>query len=244
MGDASPACRGRRYPVEALSRCVWPCFRFPLSFREVEELVLGRDAVVPCETVRRWCATFGQADANGLRRRPRSGSGDKWYPDEAFIKIDGERQHLWRAVDRDGTVLDVLVQSRRDTAAARCFFRRPMKKTRAVPRVVGTAELRSCRAAHREVVPFVEHRQSKYLNNRSENSRQPTRRRERAVEGFRVRRLGKGGSGAQRAAAVGHRPIGRLRSGGWRWWASGARGSALPWWHGGDQWWAAEGGRP
>ncbi|WP_413254574.1 IS6 family transposase [Streptomyces europaeiscabiei] len=105
--------------------------------------------------------------------------------DEVFIKINGEQKYLWRAVDQDGNVLDILVQNRRDKAAARRFFRRLMKKTGAVPRVVVTDKLRSYGAAHREVMPSVEHRSHKGLNNRAENSHQPTRQRERALKGFR-----------------------------------------------------------
>jgi putative transposase len=94
-------------------------------------------------------------------------------------------QYLWRAVDQDGNVLDILVQSRRDKAAARRFFRRLLTKTRTVPRVIITDRLRSYGAAHREVMPSVEHRSHKGLNNRAENSHQPTRQRERAMKGFR-----------------------------------------------------------
>jgi putative transposase len=94
-------------------------------------------------------------------------------------------QYLWRAVDQDSNVLDILVQNRRDKASAKRFFRRLMKKTRTVPRLIIPDKLRSYGAAHREVMPSVEHRQSKYLNNRAENSHQPTRQRERAMKGFR-----------------------------------------------------------
>ncbi|WP_217133011.1 IS6 family transposase [Streptomyces sp. AC558_RSS880] len=162
----------------------WLYHRFPLSFREVEELMLERGIVVSYETVRRWCAKFGQRYAGALRRRqPRP--GDTWHLDEVFIKINGEQKYLWRAVDQDGNVLDILVQNRRDKAAARRFLRRLMKKTRTAPRVIVTDRLRSYGAAHREVMSSVEHRQSKYLNNRAENSHQPTRQRERAMKGFR-----------------------------------------------------------
>jgi putative transposase len=134
--------------------------------------------------VRRWCAKFGQRYAGALRRRqPRP--GDQWHLDEVFIKINGEQKYLWRAVDQDGNVLDILMQNRRDKAAARRFFRRLMKKTLTAPRVIVTDRLRSYGAAHREVMSSVEHRQSKYLNNRAENSHQPTRQRERAMKGFR-----------------------------------------------------------
>ncbi|WP_406729465.1 IS6 family transposase [Streptomyces sp. GD-15H] len=184
MDSAPPSYKGHRYPVEIISHCVWLYFRFPLSYREVEELMLQRGVLVSHETVRRWCAKFGQAYANGLRRR-RVRPGDKWHLDEVFLKINGEQKYLWRAVDQDGTVLDILVQNRRDTAAARRFFRRLLKGIGAVPRVVVTDKLRSYGAAHREVMPSVEHRSHKGLNNRAENSHQPTRQRERAMKGFR-----------------------------------------------------------
>ncbi|MGW3746346.1 IS6 family transposase [Streptomyces sp. NPDC005146] len=184
VSSVSPSYRGHRYPVEIISHCVWLYHRFPLSFREVEELMLERGVVVSYETVRRWCLKFGQAYANALRRR-RPCPGDKWHLDEVFIKINGELKYLWRAVDQDGNVLDILVQNRRDKAAARRFFRKLLKKTRSVPRVVVTDKLRSYGAAHREVMPSVEHRSHKGLNNPAENSHQPTRQRERAMKGFR-----------------------------------------------------------
>jgi transposase-like protein len=183
-GRWSRLCR-RHTGVEVISHCVWLYFRFPLSYREVEELMLQRGVTVSYETIRRWCLKFGQAYADGLRRR-RPRPGDKWHLDEVFIKVNGERQYLWRAVDQDGNVLDILVQGRRDKATARRFFRRLMQKTRAVPRVIVTDKLRSCGAAHREVMLSVEHRSHKGLNNRAENSHQPTRQRERAMKGFRI----------------------------------------------------------
>jgi putative transposase len=168
--------------VEVISHCVWLYFRFPLSFRDVEELMLERGVIVSYETVRRWCGKFGQQYTNSLRRR-RPRPGDKWHLDEVFIKINGEQQYLWRAVDQDG--VDILVQNRRDKTAARRFFRRLLKRTGVVPRVILTDNLRSYGAAHREVMPSVEHRSHKGLNNRAENSHQPTRQRERAMKGFR-----------------------------------------------------------
>ncbi|WP_406729960.1 IS6 family transposase [Streptomyces sp. GD-15H] len=180
----SPSYKGHRYPVEVISHCVWLYFRFPLSFREVEELMLERGVIVSYETIRRWCLKFGQQYAHGLRRRQPQ-PGDKWHLDEVFIKINGEQKYLWRAVDQNGNVLDILVQNRRDTAAARRFFRRLLKGIGAVPRVIVTDQLRSYGAAHREVMPSVEHRSHQGLNNRAENSHQPTRQRERARKGFR-----------------------------------------------------------
>ncbi|MCY0924336.1 IS6 family transposase [Streptomyces sp. H27-G5] len=181
---STPSYANHRYPVEVISHCVWLYFRFPLSFREVEELMLERGVVVSYETIRRWCLKFGQAYANALRRR-RPRPGDKWHLDEVFIKINGQLKYLWRAVDADGDVLDILVQNRRDKAAARRFFRRLLTRTGRVPRVIVTDKLRSYGAAHREVMPSVEHRSHKGLNNRAENSHQPTRQRERAMKGFR-----------------------------------------------------------
>ncbi|MFD5337843.1 IS6 family transposase [Streptomyces hawaiiensis] len=184
MGSASPSYRGHRYPVEVISHCVWLYFRFPLSFREVEELMLERGVIVSYETIRRWCMKFGHRYANSLRRRqPRP--GDKWHLDEVFIKINGEQKYLWRAVDQDGMVLDILVQNRRDRTAAKRFFRRLLKTAGVVPRVIVTDKLRSYGAAHREGMPSVEHRSHKGLNNRAENSHQPTRQRERATKSFR-----------------------------------------------------------
>jgi putative transposase len=108
--------------VEIISHCVWLYYRFPLSFREVEEMMLERGVVVTYETIRQWCRKLGQAFANGLRRR-RARPGDKWHLDEVCITIHGKTRYLWRAVDQDGVVLDILVTSRRDTKAATRFFR-------------------------------------------------------------------------------------------------------------------------
>ncbi|MFE4821881.1 IS6 family transposase [Streptomyces sp. NPDC056704] len=184
MDAGSPSYKGFRYPADIIAHCVWLYHRFPLSFREVEELMLARGVIVSYETIRQWCAKFGPAYAAGLRRRkPRA--GDKWHLDEVFVKINGERRHLWRAVDQDGNVLDVLVQRRRDAKAARRFMAKLMKKQCRVRRALVTDKLRSYGVAHRELMRSVELRQSKYLNNRAENSHQPTRQPERAMKGFR-----------------------------------------------------------
>ena len=105
MSTATPSYKGHRYPVEIINHCVWLYFRFPLSFREVEELMLARAVVVSYETIRRWCAKFGQAYANQLRRR-RPHPGDKWHLDEVFVRIEGKLRYLWRAVDQQGDVLE------------------------------------------------------------------------------------------------------------------------------------------
>ena len=183
MTAASSSYKGHRCPPEIVAHCGWLYHRFPLSFREVEELMLQRGVVVSYETIRAWCAKFGQAYANQLRRR-RPGPGDKWHLDEVFVKINGAQRYLWRAVDQHGNVLDVLVQSRRNALAAKKFFRKLLKGPRYVPRVIVTDKLASYQVAHRELVPSVAHRRSRYLNNRAENSHQPTRQRERAMKRF------------------------------------------------------------
>jgi len=136
--------------------------------------------------VRQWCRTFGQADANGLRRR-RLRPGDTWHLDAVFMPINGQQHYLWRAVDQDGNVRDILVQSRRNKAAARKFFRKLLKDFAYVPRVLITDKLGSYDAARRAVLPSVEHRRHKGLNNRAENAHQPTRARERRIGASRVR---------------------------------------------------------
>src|SRR5271157_4552069 len=180
---ATASYKGHRFPVEIIDHCVWLYFRFPLSFREVEELMLARGVVVSYETIRRGCAKFGQAYANQLRRR-RPRLDDKWHLDEVFVKINGITHYLWRAVDQHGNVIDILVQSRRNAKAAKRFFRKLLKGLRYVPRVIVTDKLASYGVAHRELVPSVTHRRSKYLNNRAENSHQPTRIRERVMKRF------------------------------------------------------------
>jgi len=180
----APSYTGFRFPQEIISHAVWLYFRFNLSFRDVEELLAARGVSVTYETVRQWCKKFGQQFANHVRRR-RAQPGDKWHADEVFLKINGETQYLWRAVDQDGNVLDILVQSRRNKRAAIRFFRKLLKGCTYVPRVLITDKLASYGAAKREVLPGVEHRQSRYLNNRAENSHQPTRKRERILQRFK-----------------------------------------------------------
>ncbi len=180
----APSYTGFRFPQEIIAHAVWRSFRFKLSFRDVEALLAARGVIVTHETVRQWCRKFGQEYANRLRRR-RAQPGDKWHLDEVFLKINGTRHYLWRAVDHDGNVLDILVQSRRNKMAAKTFFRKLLKGCTYVPRVLITDKLASYGAATREVLPSVEHRQSRYLNNRAENSHQPTRTREHAMQCFK-----------------------------------------------------------
>jgi putative transposase len=175
---------GYRFPAEVISQAVWLYFRFPLSLRMVEEMLAARGIVVSHETVRRWALTFGQEFANRIRRRlPRA--GDKWHLDEVAIRIAGVKHWLWRAVDQSGMVLDVLVQGRRDKRAAKRLLRKLLKRQGRAPRVMVTDKLPSYGAAKQDLVPGVEHRRHRGLNNRAENSHQPTRRRERQMKRFK-----------------------------------------------------------
>src|SRR3954453_22586096 len=175
---------GYRFPGEVISHAVWLYFRFPLSLRMVEEMLAARGIDVSHETVRQWARKFGQGVANQIRRRLPC-PGDKWHLDEVCLMIGGKKNWLWRAVDQDGIVLDILVQSRRDKRAAKRLLRKLLKKQCRAPRVMITDKLGSYGAAKREIMPGVEHRQHKGLNNRAENSHQPTRRRERQMKRFK-----------------------------------------------------------
>src|SRR6187401_636106 len=133
---------GYRFPPELISHVVWLYFRFPLSLRMVEEMLAARGNVVSHETVRQWARKFGQAFANQIRRLlPQA--GDKWHLDEVVIAIAGKKRWLWRAVDQDGIVLDVLVQSRRDKRAAKRLLRKLLKRPMRPPRVMITDKLAS-----------------------------------------------------------------------------------------------------
>ncbi len=177
-----PSYAGYRFPAEIISHAVWLYFRFPLSLRNVDELLAARGVIVSHETVRQWALKFGQGFANQIRRRLPS-AGDKWHLDEVVVKIAGVKHWLLRAVD--GTVLDILVQSRRDAQAAKRLLRTLLPRQCRPPRVLITDKLASYGAAKREIMPGVEHRQHKGLNNRAENSHQPTRRRERQMKRFK-----------------------------------------------------------
>tara|TARA_R110001599_G_scaffold271757_4_gene472903 strand:- start:677 stop:1339 length:663 start_codon:yes stop_codon:yes gene_type:complete len=171
-----------------IAHAVWLYFRFPLSLRMVEDLLAARGVIVSHQTVRLWTEKFGRDFANDIRRRSAGRLGDKWYLDEVVITIGGKKHWLWRAVDQDGFVLDVLVQSRRNAKAAKRLMRKILKGQGRSPRVMITDKLRSYGAAKREIMPGVEHRSHKGLNNRAENSHQPVRRRERIMKRFKSAR--------------------------------------------------------
>ena len=184
MTSQPPSYHGYRFPPEIISHAVWLYHRFCLSFRDAEDLLAQRGITVTYETIRQWCQTFGLDYARRLRRR-RGRMGGTWYLDELFVNIQGRRQYLWRAVDQDGDVIDLLVQSRRNRRAATRFFCKLLKAQGRVPRRVITDKLLSYRAAHRTVMPSVVHSTRQYENNRAEVSHQPTRQRERQMRRFK-----------------------------------------------------------
>ena len=184
MTSPAPSYHGYRFPPDIIAHAVWLYFRFSLSFRDVEALLAQRGITVTYETIRRWCRTFGRAYARRLRHR-RGRLGDTWHLDELFVTLHGRQQYLWRAVDEDGDVLDILVQSRRNRRAAARFFRTLLKRQGCVPRRLITDKLRSCPAACRTVMPSVVHVTNQYANNRAEVSHQPTRQRERQMHRFK-----------------------------------------------------------
>jgi putative transposase len=173
-----------RFPPKTIAHAVWLYFRFPLSLRLVEEMLLERGILVSYETVRRWARKFGPDYARRLKRKTPSRQ-DIWHFDEVVVTIAGQKYWLWRAVDQDGYVLDEIVQTRRDAKAAKRLLRRLLKKQGCPPRRMITDKLGSYAAAQRQIMPAVEHRSHKGLNNRAENSHLPLRRRERAMQGFR-----------------------------------------------------------
>ena len=184
MISQPPSYRGYRFPPAIISHAVWLYHRFGLSFRDVEDLLADRGITVTAEAIRQWCLTFGLAYARRLRHR-RSHLGDTWYLDEVFVKIQGRQQYLWRAVDEDGDVIDILVQSRRNRRAAARFFRKLLKGQGRAPRRLITDQLRSYAEAYRTAMPSVVHSTRQYENNRAELSHQPTRQRERQMRRFK-----------------------------------------------------------
>jgi putative transposase len=173
-----------RFSSEIIAHAVWLYFRFPLSLRLVEEMLLERGIVVSYETIRRWALKFGPDYARRLRRKqPRP--NDIWHLDEVVISIASKMHWLWRAVDQDGYVLDEIVQSRRNTKAAKRLLTRLLRKQGMAPKRIITDKLPSYRAAMRQIMPGINHQSHKGLNNRAENSHVPLRKRERMIQGFR-----------------------------------------------------------
>jgi putative transposase len=175
---------GYRFPPEVIHQSIWLYLRFTLSFRDVEDLLAERGISVSYETVRLWVNHSGPMIATNLRkRRPRPHS--IWHLDEPYLKIDGRVVYLWRAVDAEGEVLDVLVQSKRNKHAALKLMRKLLKKYAFVPERMITDKLPSYGAAARELGIENRHERGRWKNNRAENSHQPTRRRECKMQGFK-----------------------------------------------------------
>ncbi len=173
--------KGYRYPIEVIGHAVWLYHRFALSLRDVEELLLARGVVVSYQTIRSCHVGAGlRQPAASAASPPRR----QVAPRRGVHRINGTIHYLWRAVDQHGNILDILIQPRPDATAAKKFFRRLLRGMQYVPRVIVTDGLSSYAAAQRVVMPSVTHRRSKYLNNRAENSHEPTRQRERVMKRF------------------------------------------------------------
>src|ERR1700759_2091313 len=183
-----PLCyRRHRFPPEIIQHAIWLYLRFTLSYRDVEELLAERGLDISYETVRSWVLKFGPVIARRLRgRRPRP--SDRWHLDEMVVRIAGKRMYLWRAVDHEGEVLDMLVQSRRDSRAALRLMRKLLRKQKFVPKLLVTDKLRSHGSAFRQLQLTCPHEQGLRKNNRVENSHQPVRRRERKMQRFKSAR--------------------------------------------------------
>ena len=173
-----------RFPAAIIQHAIWLYFRFPLSYRDVEDLLAERGIDVTYETVRRWALKFGSAYARKLKRlRPRSDG--RWHLDEVFVSINGRQMYLWRAVDSEGEVLDILVQARRNKKAALKLMRKLLKAQGYVPDRIVTDKLPSYGAALRELGLSRQHDFGGRKNNRAENSHRPVRQRERRMQGFK-----------------------------------------------------------
>src|SRR5215467_12547260 len=179
--------RRHRFPPVVIQHAIWLYLRFTLSYRDVEELLAERGLDISYETVRCWVLKFGPMIARRLRRC-RSRPSDRWHLDEMVIRIAGERMYLWRAVDHEGEVLDMLVQRRRDTRAALRLMRKLIKTQGFAPKLVITDKLRSYAAAVRRLRLACPHEQGLRKNNRAENSHQAVRRRERKLQRFKSAR--------------------------------------------------------
>ncbi len=179
----SGSFRGHRFPPEIIAYAVWAYYRFAMSLRDVEDLLAERGVIVSHETIRKWVQKFGLKYAKAIRR-DRPAPSDKWHLDEVVVPIRGVKYWLWRAVDSNGDVLDILIQSRRNTRAADRFFRKLFRQF-GQPRVVITDKLGSYGAALKNIAPGLDHRSHKGLNNRSEGSHRPTRRREKTMGRFK-----------------------------------------------------------
>ncbi len=180
-----PDYAGYRFPSDVIQRAVWMYLRFTLSYRDVEDLLAERGIEVSYETIRQWVSAFGPMIARRLRAQ-RPAPHRRWHLDEMFIRIGGRQMYLWRAVDAEGEVLDVLVRARRDTAAARKLMRKLLRKQGIAPTAWVTDKCPAYGAALRDLgLCAAGHVRAKRLNNRAESSHVPVRRRERKLQRFK-----------------------------------------------------------
>lgn len=184
MKRSATLYKRHRFPPDVIQYTVWLYHRFNLSHRDIEDLLAERGITVSRESIRLWCNKFGLQYAKRLKRR-HQGYGDTFFIDEVFVRIQGKQQYLWRAVDQDGEVVDVFLQARRDSKAAKRFFKRLLRNYHGEPRKIVTDKLRSYGVAHRELIPEAIHDTAQYANNRAELSHQPTRVRERGMRRFK-----------------------------------------------------------
>ena len=173
-----------RFPPDIISYVVWLYYRFNLSHRDIEDLLAERGITVSREAIRLWCIKFGAIYTRCLKPQHR-GYGDTFYIDEVFVKVNGKRHYLWRAVDQDGEMVDVFLQARRDGATAKRFFRRLLRSHGGEPRKIVTDKLRRYGVAHRQLIPDAIVDNSQYANNRAEQSHEPTKVRERVMRKFK-----------------------------------------------------------
>ena len=176
--------RRHRFHPDIIRQAVWLYFRFTMSFRDVEDLLAERGIDISYETVRLWVLKFGQAYARRIRRR-RDPAFDVWHLDEVFVNIGGKQMYLWRAVDGEGTVPDVLVQKRRNKRAALKLMRKLLKNQGVHPTKIVTDKLKSYGAVFRDLRLTHLHESGHRRNNRAESSHVPIRRRERKMQRFK-----------------------------------------------------------
>ena len=175
---------GYRYPAQIISHAVCLYHRFTLSFRDIEELLAARWIVVTYEAIRQWCKKYGNIYCKQIKKNLGQ-LGDTWYLDEVHIKINGILYYLWRAVEQDGDEIDILVQKRKNKAAAMGFFKLLLKGLRGLPLKVVTDKLASYSAAKKELIASVDHSTLQYENNGCELPLQPTRQQERQMRKFK-----------------------------------------------------------
>ena len=179
--------RRHRFHPDIIRQAVWLYFRFTMSYRDVEDLLAERGIDVSYETVRLWVLKFGQAYAHRIRKR-RPTAFDHWHIDEVFVTIGGKQMYLWRAVDGEGAVLDILVQKRRNKRAALKLMRKLLRNQGVRPIRIVTDKLKSYGAAFRDLRLGHRHDTGHRLNNRAESSHVPIRRRERKMQRFKSHR--------------------------------------------------------